>query len=114
MFCFGFCFVFVSVAVSHVEPQCVFLTKVDNNGLDYKPTRGCEARHILGWQSLLALSLAEQLSMIQKTLSMGAVSLSFPREDMNGYIYRYLISNILSDMFFLSKLHCDGGRDGKQ
>lgn len=52
--------------------------------------------------------------MIQNTLSVGAVSLSFPREDMNGYIYHYLISNILSDMFFLSKLHWDGGRDGKQ
>lgn len=44
LFCFGFCFVSVSVAMSHVEPQFVLLTKVDNNGLDYKPTRGREAR----------------------------------------------------------------------
>ena len=89
--------------MSHVEPQFVLLTKVDNNGIDCKPTREREVRQgviFSDGQSLLALSLPEQLSVIQNTLSLGAVSLSFPREDMNGYIYHYLISNILGDMFF--------------
>lgn len=57
-FVFFIVVVVVFVTVLHVEPQFALQTKVDNNGTDRKPSRGCEVgphTHILQYKITLGL-----------------------------------------------------------